>query len=47
MTKETALLDDPRHSAEEPNHDPIGTAVFLAVLIAGFLLVHFGAMSLW
>lgn len=40
------MSDDPRH---DPDGDftPVQTAIFLAVLISGFLLVHFFVARLW
>jgi len=31
----------------EGEDDPVKTAIFLAVLISGFLLVHFGVARIW
>ena len=37
----------PELRGENPPVDPIRTAIVHAVLVAGFLLVHFGVTRLW
>lgn len=40
------MVNDSKH---DPNggDDPVQTAIFLAVLISGFLLVHFFGARIW
>jgi hypothetical protein len=40
------MSNDTRHDPEN-TYTPVQTAIFLAVLISGFLLVHFGVARLW
>lgn len=40
------MLDDTGHNRED-QLSPVETAIFLAVLISGFLLVHFCVAPIW
>lgn len=38
---------DDKHRARRPGIDPVRAAIVHAVLVAGFLAVHFGVARLW
>lgn len=38
---------DPDKSTDQPDVDPVRAAIVHAVLVAGFLAVHFGVVPLW
>ena len=40
------MMNDPKKNPEDED-DPVQTAIFLAVLISGFLLIHFFALPIW
>jgi len=41
------MANDPDDQPEEGREDPVDTAIFLAVLISGFLIVHFAVARIW
>ncbi len=41
------MTNDPKDERENGNDDPVQTAIFLAILISGFLLIHFFAVRIW
>lgn len=40
------MSNDTGHDRED-DYSPVETAIFLAVLISGFLLVHFCVVRIW
>lgn len=40
-------MDDQKHDPNGGDEDPVQTAIFLAVLISGFLLIHFFVFRIW
>ena len=41
------MMNEPKKDTEENRDDPVQTAIFLAILISGFLLIHFFAVRIW
>ena len=41
------MKNDPKDEREDEGDDPVRTAIFLAILISGFLLIHFFAVRIW
>ena len=41
------MTNEPKNDREHERDDPIQTAIFLAIIISGFLLIHFFAFRIW
>ncbi|HWK37981.1 MAG TPA: hypothetical protein VNR88_03620 [Hyphomicrobium sp.] len=41
------MADEPDDRPDDSREDPVDTLIFLAVLISGFLIIHFAIARIW